>query len=180
MGFKDINFSIAMYGTDAISQPSYPVVYTGDESSVKLNFTVTDEDSLAGATAKVHLYFADSTHIEKPMEINLLVLSYTLTGTQNDHAGIVRADVFITLDGKTYTKAGYKFRIDSSLEANPNIVEYSVETVDKVVTETESWLLQAQTDFGVAQNQRAAEWVVDNDTRDDQFDAAQADRTTVV
>jgi hypothetical protein len=173
MTFKDVNFNIAMYGTEAVTQTTYPLVYTGDESSIQVNFTVTDELDLTGATAILHLYFADSSHIEKVMALNGLVFSYLLTGTQNDHAGIVRADIFITKDGAKYTKAGYRFKIDTSLEANATIIEYAVDTLDAVVDNAEEWLLQAQTDFGVAQGQRAAEWIIDNDVRDDAFDAAQ-------
>lgn len=174
---KDINFNIAMYGTEPVVQSTYSVVYTGDESSVKVNFNVTDETDLTGATAKVHLYFADSSHIEKDAQIDGTVVHYTLKGTENDHAGPVRVDVFITLNGATYTRAGYKFRIDQSLEASAPLVEYAIETLDTVIEGADEWLAQAQTDFGTAQNQRAAEWVSDNDTRDDQFNAAQAIRT---
>ncbi len=116
MTLKDINFNIAMYSTEPVVQSTYSVVYTGDESSVKVNFNVTDEADLTGATAKVHLYFADSSHIEKDAKIDGTVVHYTLKGTENDHAGTVRVDVFITLNGATYTRAGYKFRIDQSLE----------------------------------------------------------------
>ena len=174
---KDINFNIAMYGTEPVVQSTYSVVYTGDESSVKVNFNVTDETDLTGATAKVHLYFADSSHIEKDAKIDGKVVHYTLKGTENDHAGPVRVDVFITMNGATYTRAGYKFRIDQSLEASAPLVEYAIETLDTVIEGADEWLAQAQTDFGTAQNQRAAEWVADNDTRDDQFTAAQVSRT---
>lgn len=177
MTLKDINFNIAMYGTEPVVQSTYSVVYTGDESSVKVNFNVTDETDLTGATAKVHLYFADSSHIEKDAQIDGTVVHYTLKGTENDHAGPVRVDVFITMNGATYTRAGYKFRIDASLEASAPLVEYAIETLDTVVKDADEWFAQAQTDFGTAQNQRAAEWVADNDTRDDQFTAAQVSRT---
>lgn len=178
MTLKDINFNIAMYGTEPVVQSTYSVVYTGDESSVKVNFNVTDDEAdLTGATAKVHLYFADSSHIERDAQIDGTVVHYTLKGTENDHAGPVRVDVFITMNGATYTRAGYKFRIDASLEASAPLVEYAIETLDTVVKDADEWLAQAKTDFGTAQNQRAAEWVADNDMRDDQFTAAQVSRT---
>ena len=178
MTLKDINFSIEMYGTTPVTQSTYQVVYTGDESSVKVNFAVTDEPDLLDATAEVYLFFGDSSKIVKPMTLTGLVFSYTLTGTQNDHAGIVRADIIITKGGAKYTRAGNKFRIDTSLEANAVLVEYAVDTLDTVVGDAEEWLLQAQTDYGTAQDQRAAEWVADNDTRSDEFTAAQASRAT--
>lgn len=177
MTLKYIDFSVDMYGTTAISASTYPVVYTGDESSANVRFTVTDEPNLTGATAKVHLYFADSHHIERDLVLEGLVFSYTLVGTENDHAGVVRADIMITLGGATFTRAGYKFRVDTSLEASAPLVEYAVDTLDTLVDTTEDWLLQAQSDFGTAQAQRADEWVTDNDTRDDAFDAAQSSRT---
>nr|WP_319217339.1 hypothetical protein [uncultured Trichococcus sp.] len=177
MGFKNVNFTVAMYGTEAISQSAYQVVYTGDESSVRINFAVMDEPDLADVTATVHLYFADSHHIERSLTLEELVFSYTLEGSENDHAGVVRADIFIKKGGATYAKAGYKFKINTSLEASPPLVEIAVQTLDTLVEGTEEWLLQAQIDFGVAQGQRAAEWVADNDTRADEFKAAQTDRT---
>lgn len=178
MTLKDINFSVAMYGTTPTSQSTYQVGYTGDESSINVKFTVTDEANLAGATAKVHLYFADSSHIVRDMALTGLVFNYTLVGTENDHAGVVRADIIITKGGAKYTRAGYKFRIDTSLEASKPLVEYVVDTLDTLVDGAEEWLLQAQTDFGTAQGQRADEWVADNDTRDDAFTTAQASRAT--
>lgn len=179
MTFKDINFSVAMYSTTAITQSTYPVVYTGDEASVKVNFAVTDEPELSGATAVLHLYFGDSSHIERNMELTESVFSYKLVGTENDHAGIVRTDIIITKDGAKYTKAGYRFRIDTSLEASTVLVEYASDTLDTVVESSVEWLLQAQTDFGTAQGQRASEWIADNDTRADEFAAAQTSRTNI-
>lgn len=176
MTLKYIDFSVDMYGTTAISASTYPVVYTGDESSANVRFTVTDEPNLTGATAKVHLYFSDSHHIERDLVLEGLVFSYTLVGTENDHTGVVRADIMITLGGSTFTRAGYKFRVDASLEASAPLVEYVVDTLDTLVDGAEDWLLQAQSDFGTAQAQRADEWTTDNTTRDDAFDTAQSSR----
>lgn len=178
MTLKDIDFSIAMYGTTPISQSTYEVGYTGDESSINVKFTITDEPELTGATAIVHLYFSDSSHIVRDLVLEGVVFSYTLVGTENDHAGVVRADVIITKGGAKYTRAGHRFRIDASLEAAAPLVEYAVDTLDTLVEGAEGWLLQAQTDFGAAQSQRAAEWVTDNDTRDVEFDADQASRAS--
>ena len=176
MTLKDINFSVDMYGTSAITANTYQTVFTGDEDSVQLKFSVTDEEDLTGATALIHLYFGDSSHIERVCTPITGGFQYTLTGTENDHAGITRVDIYITKAGAKFTRAGYKFRIDKSLEASAPLVEYAVDTVDTVVKEAGDWLLQAQTDFGTAQGTRAAEWVADNDTRADDFNAAQTSR----
>ena len=178
MTLKYINYSVDMYGTSAITANTYQTVFTGDEDSVQLKFSVTDEEDLTGATALIHLYFGDSSHIERVCTPITGGFQYTLTGTENDHAGVTRVDIYITKAGAKFTRAGYKFRIDKSLEASAPLVEYAVETVDTVVKEAGDWLLQAQTDFGTAQDTRAAEWVTDNDTRADEFTAAQTSRAT--
>lgn len=176
MTLKYINFSVDMYGTSAITANTYQTVFTGDEDSVQLKFSVTDEEDLTGATALIHLYFGDSSHIERVCTPITGGFQYTLTGTENDHAGITRVDIYITKAGAKFTRAGYKFRIDKSLEASAPLVEYAVDTVDTIVKEAGDWLLQAQTDFGTSQGTRAAEWVADNDTRADDFNAAQTSR----
>ncbi|CZR03334.1 BppU family phage baseplate upper protein [Trichococcus collinsii] len=177
MTLKDIDFSVAMYGTTPIIQSNYDVAYTGDESSINLRFAVTDEPELEGATAIVHLKFADSSHIERSLELTESVFSYTLKGTENKHAGVVRADIIITKGGAKFTRAGHKFKIDTSLDASVPLVEYAVDTLDTLVDGAEEWLLQAQIDFGTAQSQRAEEWVADNDARADEFAESQTDRT---
>lgn len=177
MTLKDIDFSVAMYGTTPIIQSNYDVAYTGDESSINLRFAVTDEPDLEGATAIVHLKFADSSHIERALELTESVFSYTLKGTENKHAGVVRADIIITKGGAKFTRAGHKFKIDTSLDASVPLVEFSVDTLDTLVDGAEEWLLQAQIDFGTAQSQRAEEWVADNDARADEFAESQTDRT---
>lgn len=178
MTLKYINYSVDMYGTSAITTNTYQTVFTGDEDSVQLKFSITDEEDLTGATALIHLYFGDSSHFERTCTPITGGFQYTLTGTENDHAGVTRVDIYITKAGAKFTRAGYKFRIDKSLEASAPLVEYAVETVDTVVKEAGDWLLQAQTDFGTAQDTRAAEWVTDNDTRADEFTAAQTSRAT--
>lgn len=177
MTLKDIDFSVAMYGTTPIIQSNYDVAYTGDESSINLRFAVTDEPDLEGATAIVHLKFADTSHIERALELTESVFSYTLKGTENKHAGVVRADIIITKGGAKFTRAGHKFKIDTSLDASVPLVEFSVDTLDTLVDGAEEWLLQAQIDFGTAQSQRAEEWVADNDARADEFAESQTDRT---
>ena len=177
MTLKDIDFSVAMYGTTPIIQSNYDVAYTGDESSINLRFAVTDEPELEGATAIVHLKFADSSHIERSLELTESVFSYTLKGTENKHAGVVRADIIITKGGAKFTRAGHKFKIDTSLDASVPPIEYAVDTLDTLVDGAEEWLLQTQIDFGIAQSQRADEWVADNDARADEFAESQTDRT---
>lgn len=178
MTLKDIDFSVAMYGTTPIIQSNYDVAYTGDESSINLRFAVTDEPELEGATAIVHLKFADSSHIERSLELTESVFSYTLKGTENKHAGVVRADIIITKGGAKFTRAGHKFKIDTSLDASVPLIEYAVDTLDTLVDGAEEWLLQTQIDFGIAQSQRADEWVADNDARADEFAESQTDRTS--
>lgn len=178
MTLKDIDFSVKMYGTTPIIQSNYDVAYTGDESSINLRFAVTDEPELEGATAIVHLKFADSSHIERSLELTESVFSYTLKGTENKHAGVVRADIIITKGGAKFTRAGHKFKIDTSLDANVPLIEYAVDTLDTLVDGAEEWLLQTQIDFGTAQSQRADEWVADNDARADEFAESQTDRTS--
>ena len=177
MTLKDIDFSVKMYGTTPIIQSNYDVAYTGDESSINLRFAVTDEPELEGATAIVHLKFADSSHIERSLELTESVFSYTLKGTENKHAGVVRADIIITKGGAKFTRAGHKFKIDTSLDASVPLIEYAVDTLDTLVDGAEEWLLQTQIDFGIAQSQRAEEWVADNDARADEFAESQTDRT---
>ena len=178
MALKDIDFSVKMYGTTPIIQSNYDVAYTGDESSINLRFAVTDEPELEGATAIVHLKFADSSHIERSLELTESVFSYTLKGTENKHAGVVRADIIITKGGAKFTRAGHKFKIDTSLDASVPLIEYAVDTLDTLVDGAEEWLLQTQIDFGIAQSQRADEWVADNDARADEFAESQTDRTS--
>lgn len=177
MALKDIDFSVAMYGTTPIIQSNYDVAYTGDESSINLRFAVTDEPELEGATAILHLKFADSSHIERSLELTESVFSYTLKGTENKHAGVVRADIIITKGGAKFTRAGHKFKIDTSLDASVPLIEYAVDTLDTLMDGAEEWLLQTQIDFGIAQSQRADEWVADNDARADEFAESQTDRT---
>ena len=178
MTLKDINFNIAMYGTEPVVQSTYSVVYTGDESSINLRFAVTDEPDLEGATAIVHLKFADSSHIERILELlTESVFSYTLKGTENKHSGVVRADIIITKGDAKFTRAGHKFKIDTSLDASVPLIEYAVDTLDTLVDGAEEWLLQTQIDFGIAQSQRAEEWVADNDARADEFAESHTDRT---
>ena len=178
MTLKDIDFSVEMYGTTPIIQSNYDVAYTGDESSINLRFAVTDEPELEGATAIVHLKFADSSHIERSLELTESVFSYTLKGTENKHAGVVRADIIITKGGAKFTRAGHKFKIDTSLDATVPLIEYAVDTLDTLVEGADEWLLQTQIDFGIAQSQRADEWVADNDARADEFAESQTDRTS--
>lgn len=177
MTLKDIDFSVEMYGTTPIIQSNYDVAYTGDESSINVKFTITDEPELTGATAIVHLKFADSSHIERSLELTESIFSYTLKGTENKHAGVVRADIIITKGGAKFTRAGHKFKIDTSLDASVPLIEYAVDTLDTLVDGAEEWLLQTQIDFGIAQSQRAEEWVADNDARADEFAESQTDRT---
>lgn len=177
MTLKEINFSVDMYGTTPIIQSNYDVAYTGDESSINLRFAVTDEPELEGATAILHLKFADSSHIERSLELTESVFSYTLKGTENKHAGVVRADIIITKGGAKFTRAGHKFKIDTSLDASVPLIEYAVDTLDTLMDGAEEWLLQTQIDFGIAQSQRADEWVADNDARADEFAESQTDRT---
>ena len=178
MTLKEINFSVDMYGTTPIIQSNYDVAYTGDESSINLRFAVTDEPDLEGATAIVHLKFADSSHIERSLELlTESVFSYTLKGTENKHAGVVRADIIITKGDAKFTRAGHKFKIDTSLDASVPLIEYAVDTLDTLVDGAEEWLLQTQIDFGIAQSQRAEEWVADNNARADEFAESQTDRT---
>ena len=168
MALKKIQYDVRLLSTEKALQGKVPVVYTNDLNSAEFVFNILymTAEQLAGATATTLLYMRDGSFFQNS-DVNLdgTTFTYLLKENEGNHIGLAKIQLVVKIGTAEYATQLYSFEVVSGLETKAAVeVEVMIQDWTTLTRDAQAYIEQ---------------FILDEATRQQQFDDAQTARTNI-